>query len=154
MRRGIRHIVLTAVLSALCLALMGTPAIHVGDDEQAPATPARTAPVSVDRPAALVPLYISFAALQALDVDSTYRVLGQGGREANPLAATFVRNPPALIALKAATAAGAIAIAERVRKHSPKAAMLLMIGLNSAMATVVAHNYAVASRIPNRIPNP
>jgi hypothetical protein len=84
--------------------------------------------------------------LQALDVHSTYRVLNAGGREANPAAAQFVNSPAALIALKAGTTAGMIAVTERLRKHSPKAAVVVMAALNSAMATVVAHNYSVAAR--------
>jgi hypothetical protein len=93
-----------------------------------------------------MPLYISLANLQVLDVASTYRVLNAGGREANPVAARVVNSPAALIALKAGTTAGLIAATERLRKHSPKAALIVMGALNSVMATVVAHNYSVAAR--------
>jgi hypothetical protein len=93
-----------------------------------------------------MPLYISLANLQALDIASTYRVLHDGGREANPVAARMVNAPAALIAFKAGATVGVIAATERLRKHSPKAALVVMAALNSVMATVVAHNYTVAAR--------
>jgi ABC-type uncharacterized transport system permease subunit len=93
-----------------------------------------------------MPLYISFVNLQALDVASTYRVLNAGGREANPVAARVVNSPAALIALKSGAAAGLIAATERLRKHSPKAALVVMAALNSVMVTVVAHNYSEGAR--------
>jgi len=94
-----------------------------------------------------MPLYISFINLQALDVASTYRVLYAGGREANPVAARVVNSPAALIAFKAGTSAGIIAATERLRKHSPKAALIVMAALNSVMTTIVVHNYSVAARM-------
>ena len=42
-------------------------------------------PHSAERPAALIPLYLTFTAIQALDVDSTLRAIDSGsGREGNP----------------------------------------------------------------------
>jgi hypothetical protein len=93
-----------------------------------------------------MPMYVSFAGLNALDVDSTYRVLSGGGREANPLVGGVVGSPAAMIALKAGTTAAAIAASERLRRRHPKAAAILMTAFNSAMAAIVAHNYAVAAR--------
>jgi len=94
-----------------------------------------------------MPLYISFINLQALDVASTYRVLYAGGREANPVAARVVNSPAALIAFNAGTSAGIVAATERLRKHSPKAALIVMAALNSVMTTIVVHNYSVAARM-------
>src|SRR5690348_14223640 len=89
---------------ALFLAL-STTALYaaasgaVSDSQPAAAQPARPAPlalpqltqplvlrpaVTAHRPAALVPLYISFAALEALDAHSTIAGLGNGAQEANP----------------------------------------------------------------------
>jgi hypothetical protein len=100
--------------------------------------------VQAHRPAALTPLYVSFAALQGLDVYSTSRALSSGvGREANPAMRGIVGNPAGLIAVKAATAATAIWAAEKMWKRHPRAAIVFMTALNSAMAAVVAHNYSL-----------
>jgi hypothetical protein len=37
-------------------------------------------------------------------------------------------------------------VTERLRKRHPRAAVLTMVGLNSAYAVVVGHNYAVGAR--------
>ena len=63
------------------------PASDVADAGPRVASPfVLTAPLASPRPAGLVPLYISFAILQALDLDSTIRAIRNGaGREANPM---------------------------------------------------------------------
>jgi hypothetical protein len=125
---------LRALIIALgCLAFIGAP-----EETKAPTPP--------PRPALLMPMYVSFAGLNALDVHSTYRVLGNGGREANPVVGGVVGSPAAMIALKAGTTAAAIMASERLRQRHPKAAAILMTAFNSAMAAIVAHNYAVAAR--------
>lgn len=93
------------------------------------------------RPAALVPLYVTFAALQALDAHSTLMATGSGGVEGNPLMRGAVSNPAAMLAVKAGVATGVVAISERLWRHNRTAAVLTMIGLNSAYALVAAHNY-------------
>lgn len=99
------------------------------------------------RPAALVPLYGSLAALNALDVHSTLKGLATGTvREANPLMRPFVRNQGAFIALKAATTATAILLTEKSRKKHPRRAVVIMFVTNAAMAAVVAHNYRAHRR--------
>ncbi|HEY7791663.1 MAG TPA: DUF5658 family protein [Vicinamibacterales bacterium] len=96
------------------------------------------------RPAALVPLYVSFATLQALDVRSTMTALGNGASEANPLLGGITQHTDAFLALKMGAAAGTIFVSEKLWKRNPVAAVALMVGLNSAYAVVVAHNYRVA----------
>ena len=98
------------------------------------------------RPSALVPLYISFATLEALDIHSTLTAVDAGAREANPIAALAGRSPAAMIALKAGTGAGMIYATERLWKRNRVAAVALMVGMNGAYAIVVAHNYSVAAR--------
>src|SRR5687767_4142792 len=44
------------------------------------------------RPAALLPLYLSFGVLQGLDAHSTSRALGRGAVEANPVMKAFGGN--------------------------------------------------------------
>ena len=93
-----------------------------------------------------MPLYISFAALQGLDVDSTARALRAGGRESNPLFAPFARSTPAMVAVKAGTGVAMIFAAEHMAKRHRAAAVALMIAVNAAYAAVVVHNYQVAGR--------
>jgi hypothetical protein len=91
----------------------------------------------------LLPLYVSFATLQVLDVHSTSRALAAGGVEANPVMRGVAGNPAALLAVKAGVTASTIVLAEKVRSKSRVGAILLMAALNSTYATVVAHNYRV-----------
>jgi hypothetical protein len=92
----------------------------------------------------LVPLYISAATLQMLDVHSTRRALSAGYTEGNPMMAGIAANTPTFVAVKAATAATTIWVSEKLRKRSRAAAIGLMVAVNVATATVVAHNYRVA----------
>jgi hypothetical protein len=95
------------------------------------------------RPAALVPLEMSFAALQAFDVHSTLGALDRGGREANPLVGGLVERPAVLIALKGTTAASVIYVTEKLWKRHRTVAVLAMIGLNCGYGMVAWHNYSV-----------
>ena len=93
------------------------------------------------RPRPLVPLYVSLASLQLLDVQTTARALKNGARESNPLLAGFASNAPAVLALKVGTTAGTIYLTERLWKKNRAAALVMMVGLNSAYAVIVTHNY-------------
>jgi hypothetical protein len=102
---------------------------------------------SSDRPAprrVLVPLYVSSAVLQMMDVHSTRRAIALGHAEGNPFMAGIASNTTAFVALKAATAATTILVSEKLRRRNRVAAIGLMIAVNAAAATVVAHNYRVA----------
>ena len=92
----------------------------------------------------LVPLYISAAALQMMDVHSTRRALALGHAEGNPFMSGIASNTPAFVAVKAATAASVILLSEKLRKRNRVAAIGLMVAVNAATAAVVAHNYRVA----------
>ena len=91
-------------------------------------------------------LYASFAALQAMDAHSTLKVLRSGGHEANPFMSGVASQPAAFIAMKAGTAAATIFLAEKLSKKNPVASILLMTAVNTAYATVVAHNYRIPTR--------
>jgi hypothetical protein len=104
---------------------------------------AQERPMAAENPRVLVPLYVSFAALQALDVHSTTRALNAGGVEANPLMRGVANQPAALIAVKAGGAASTIWLAHQVSKRSKVGAIVVMAAVNSAYAMVVAHNYRV-----------
>jgi hypothetical protein len=93
------------------------------------------------RPSALVPLYVSFASLQALDAHSTTRALDRGAVETNPVMKGLAGNTAGMLAVKAAATAGVVYSAERMWKKNKTAAVLFMIAANSAMGWVVQHNY-------------
>jgi Domain of unknown function (DUF5658) len=119
-----------------------TSAKGISADEAAPD------PIPAQRPLALNPLYATFIALQGLDVDSTVKGIHSGKAvEANPMLGEMASSPPVLIAAKAGTTAAVIALCEQLRRnHHGTAAVFVMIGLNSAYAAVVAHNYALLRR--------
>jgi uncharacterized protein DUF5658 len=130
------------------------PAFHEfttesADPPEAP-VPSRASKAPLDRPAMLGPMYLSFAALQALDIHSTLRAPDFGAREVNPLVGGLLASPAAFVATKAAVTAGLIYVTERLRRQHPRAAVLMMIGLNSAYAVVVTRNYVTEARAGNR----
>lgn len=89
-------------------------------------------------------MYLSFAALQVMDLVSTNKAISGGGVEANPVMAGIVKNRTAFIAVKAGTAAAAAFFSEKLAKNHPRRATILMAVLNTAYAGIVAHNYRVA----------
>lgn len=93
------------------------------------------------RPDSLIPLYVSFGALQALDIHSTWRAIDQGAVEANPVLKGVVGNQVGLVALKAAGTAGLIYASEKIWKKNRTASIVFMVAANSAMAWVVQNNY-------------
>jgi hypothetical protein len=99
-----------------------------------------------ERPASLVPLYVTFASVQALDIHSTFHGLSRGARESNPLMRGMTGSPAAFVAVKAGATAGTIYLAEKIWKRNRKAAIATMIGANLAYGFVVSHNYSVARR--------
>jgi hypothetical protein len=103
---------------------------------------------AADRPLALMPLYLSFVALQMFDARSTVLAVNRGARELNPLVRWFDGDPIAITALKLGTTAGTIVLTEKLwRGHNRTAAVLSMVALNSAYAFIVAHNYRTANRL-------
>ena len=118
--------------------LASTAAVAQEDDLQAAAT------ATVERPRVLVPLYVSLASLQALDIASTLHAMNEhGGTEANPVMRPFVASPPAAIALKVAVTGASIYGAERLWKKNRTAAILLMVGLNGVYVAAVVHNRSI-----------
>ncbi|HXW04272.1 MAG TPA: DUF5658 family protein [Vicinamibacterales bacterium] len=112
---------------------------------QAPQAPLFRVPVEPRRrdarPAALLPLYVSFGALQALDAHSTSRALSNGAVEANPAMRPFTGSTAGMLAVKAAATTGIIYASERMWKRNRTAAVVFMVAANSAMIWVVQHNY-------------
>lgn len=91
-------------------------------------------------------LYISTAAMQALDVHSTLRALDHGAVEGNPLMENVTRNKVAFVALKAGVAFSTVMAARNMSKRNKVAAVLTLVAINSAYALIVNHNYRVGGR--------
>jgi len=105
-----------------------------------------------ERPRLLVPLYVMFGGLQALDAHSTITAVEAGAREANPVVRHALGTPGGMLVLKGATAAAVVVLSERLWPHNRTAAVLTMIALNSAYITIAAHNYRSAARRPGGQP--
>jgi hypothetical protein len=93
------------------------------------------------RPAALLPLYASFVALQVLDMHSTRYALDRGAVEGNPAFKGLTGTTVGMAAVKAAATAGVIFFNDKLRMKNKAAAVGLMIATNSMMGWVVQHNY-------------
>jgi hypothetical protein len=122
--------------SAILLCVLAFSVTRAAAEEAPQPTPA-----AAQRPAALLPLYASFAGLQLLDLHSTWRALDSGSVEANPMMSGIAANKPVILTVKAAGTAGVIAVSERLRRKSRTAALIFMISANSGMTWVVQHNY-------------
>lgn len=101
----------------------------------------------ISRPAILLPLYVSYAALNGFDADSTRRAVRAGASEGNPVLSPFAGNTAAMIAVKTGFAAVTIVGIEKIRKKHPRAAIVFMAIATSAYAIVAAHNYRLAERL-------
>ena len=123
----------------------GASRVRAADDKEQTARPLLQTPF--ERPAPLRPLYISFAALQVLDVHFTKMALGSNPQasEANPIMGSVVGSTVGMITLKTTAAVGIYYMSERLWKQNRRAAIWTMIGLNVGYGLVVAHNYRVAS---------
>ena len=124
------------LIAALLLVALALTAPRASAQDASPSVPD-----AAQKPHAFVPLYASFAALQLVDMHSTWRALTYGSVEANPLLNGVAGNKAALFTVKAGGTAALIAVSERLRKKSRTAAMILMISANSGMTWVVQHNY-------------
>jgi hypothetical protein len=103
-----------------------------------------------ERGIVLPALYVSLGAMQAMDVYSTRQALKAGAVEANPAMAPFAGSAGSMLAVKAASTAGAIFFAERLAKRNKVAAVVLMVAVNGATAAVAAHNMQNAKRLRAR----
>jgi len=133
------------------LPVASAVANHLAMIETSPQPVRQTRPVirdferpDPDRPKPLVPLYVSFVTLQALDLHSTDAALDRGSRELNPVLAPFAHNRGAALAFKAATTGATILAVEKLWKRNPAAAVITMVAANAAYALIVSHNYRQA----------
>jgi hypothetical protein len=122
---------------------------HLNLQGQTDETP-RPAVGEPTRPRALTPLYLSFAALQVLDAESTLAAVDNGIREANPFLVHVGDNRGAMLAIKAGATIGTVLAMERLWKVNRRAAVITMIAVNFGYAAIVANNYRHARRGPRR----
>jgi hypothetical protein len=87
-------------------------------------------------------LYVSLAALNALDAYTTTKgIAGGAGVEANPLMRGVAGHPAALWAVKGGATAATVLLSERLRKsHHRAAALATMIVSNSVVAMISVRN--------------
>jgi hypothetical protein len=104
-------------------------------------------PAKPSRPSPLLPLYVSYAALQVADVHSTRRALAAGAVEANPLLGAIASRPVLMVAVKAGVTAFTIVAAERAWKKHPVAAVVLLAAMNGLYTWVAVHNHGVIRRL-------
>jgi hypothetical protein len=128
-------------------------AAAVSEAAQLPPTVAAPVPVAVElfrsqkRPSALLPMYVTTAALQTLDIVTTSRALERGGVEANPVMGSVVGSRAGFYAAKVGTTAATIWLSEKLWKRNRFAAVAMMIGVNAGMAMVVNHNLHALSQL-------
>jgi hypothetical protein len=135
----------------LALSPVMSPAAGVANTATAPSVP-DAAPLQLParpfdgtrRSSLLTSLYASTAITQALDVHSTLSAMKRGGVEGNPMMSGVASHPGALIATKAAVAFGTIFAARQIARHNKVAAIAALVGINSAYAMIISHNYGVA----------
>ena len=144
--------VVPAIPPALLANILTAPAVPV----VAPATPLADAaqrPIDIAMPRSdgagagtsiRRVMYVSFAALQVMDLVSTNKAISAGAVEANPAMSGIVKNKGAFMAVKVGTAAAAAFFSEKLAKNHPRRATIVMAVLNTVYAGVVAHNYRVA----------
>lgn len=92
-------------------------------------------------------LYATTIVVQGLDAHSTFRAIDAGGKEGNPLVGSLAERRPAFLALKGAISTATIYAARDLSKRHKVAAVLTLIGINSAYAALIANNYRVVAHM-------
>ncbi len=96
------------------------------------------------QPAGLVIPSMLFVTAESLDVHSTWRARSSGnGREGNPMMDVGTGTQAAI---KAAVTVTVITVAAKLYRHRPVLARVFLYGSSAAIASVAAHNYAIARR--------
>jgi Domain of unknown function (DUF5658) len=148
-----RRFVAAAVVALAMLSVTARSAFAQGASGEATAPslaidntaqPQAIKPEFTHRSTLLSSLYVSTAVMQGLDAHSTLSGLSHGAAEANPFVSGIASNRFAFVALKASVATGTILAARSMAKHNKIAAVVTLIGINSAYAAIVSHNYRVA----------
>jgi hypothetical protein len=89
-------------------------------------------------------LFVSYGAVEALDMVSTIKARQAGAMEANPMmTGSYAKG----IAMKAALGAVTMLAARKLEKKNKVAAIATMVAVNVATAAVVAHNMHVNQQL-------
>ena len=149
------------IATALCFVLLGAARVQATEaaaDTPGPAHDAHSVtavqhaavmPGAFTRPGpsrgSLLPaLYVSLATLNAADAYMTRRGVASGAVEANPLMRGASGSSAVMWAVKGATTAATITVAERLwRKNRKAEAVAVMLVSNGLMAAVTARNASV-----------
>ena len=92
-------------------------------------------------------LATTYVALNALDIITTTKAVSSGrGVEANPILGPVAPTPAALTAVKIATTATTVIMAQRLWKHHRVASVVLMVAANIGTGFIVSHNASIAMR--------
>jgi hypothetical protein len=109
-----------------------------------PAVAAAWAKESGSSSGAVRTLFVSYAAVQGLDMVSTMRARNRGAVEANPfMQGNYARG----MAVKAAFGAVTMLAVRGIEKKSRKAAIITMIAANVGTAAVIANNLRNAKQL-------
>lgn len=142
-------LLLTAVPAAAqeMVAEQAKPVVMVPSAAVADAWAKEGQKLTLARPAkatspALRKLFISYGAVQGLDVISTAVARNRGASETNPLLRGGFGQG---LAIKAGLGAVTVLATRAIHKKSRKAAIITMIALNVASAAVVVNNIKVAN---------
>jgi hypothetical protein len=135
-----------SIAFALCIALLASSVPAAAQDtvapNLAPPSPAVAAAWATENASrketrTAKALLVSYVALQTADMASTIAARRAGATEANPFMNTGFG---AALTTKSLTSLGAMAAVKAMRQKNPKAAILVMVALNSMTAMVVANN--------------
>lgn len=89
-------------------------------------------------------LEVTYIGLNVLDVVSTYKVIENGGYEANPIMAKFVDNKAAFIGVKAISTTAFLGACRIIKKDKPKLAFVMLLAGNVGYGFLVNHNYQLS----------
>jgi hypothetical protein len=141
------------VVSILCLALLASSIPAAAQEKAATNLVAPSAAVaaawaredaSSKAGKTVRALYFSYAALQAADVASTLAARRRGAVEVNPLMNVPL---PQALATKSLMTVSSLVAAKTIGKRNKKAAIVIMVALNSMTAMVVANNVRNVRRL-------
>jgi hypothetical protein len=138
----------TCLVSSLSIFLVAVPAFAAerggpAADETGPSIVLSAEP-HASRGPILPVLYGTLAGLQAYDGWSTVRATTHGANEANPFMVGVASNSGAMWAVKAGSTMASIYAAESLwRRHHRAEALVMMVVVNGAMATIAARNASV-----------
>ena len=127
-----------AFVFLFALVVVSPQRVLAGDEDPPIVQFLVTVPPPATRPAALLPLYISLASLQAYDAYSTQVGHDRGVSESNPVMVGLAGHPAALWALKAGSTAYSIFMAEQLWKQGRRRRAIVMLAITTGIQGFVA----------------